>query len=341
MPPGVNGIARVKWIVIAVLVLAGCGSNAVTPTPSSPSSFVASTPSQTWTVSGSVINVVDGAPIPFARLALSQQAATANEAGAFSLNGSGSFVPQSIVVQSDTSLTRETVVAAAGTRTIDVVSTLAPFSDVLYRELAFNGLENPAMRSTCHWTVQPRFHIRTVFDDTRDPVPPAYVDFVSAEIQRVTPQWTGYAFDGIVTAGPDLPPDTVNRVTVLFVHPDAAQAHCGSSTVSCAIVGNPSTIWFNVTPGSTSTCFASSAHIAHEVGHALGFWHISGGGIMRSGTDKGVLLSCRDTIDLTPNERFHARLMYSRPTGTMYPDKSPTSFSLRSVTGQGGTLVVD
>jgi hypothetical protein len=338
-------VTRAAMMIGATVGMGACGgSNAV---PTTPSSFVStSTPpplsSPTWSLAGSVVNAADGTPIPGVTLALPQMSTTANQTGEFTFTAPGTFSPQLLTIQSDVTLTRETVVSAPGTRNIDVVSTLPPYSDTMYRELAFRGLEPNRMRAMFHWTVQPRFYLRTVFDDTREPVPPAYINMVTAQIERVTPQWTGYKYEALVTKGIDPPSDTINLITILFVHPNAAQDHCGASNVSCAIVGNPSTIWFNVQPWARPTCFASTSHVAHEVGHSLGFFHISGVGVMRADDgDEGVPISCDATVDITPNERFHARVMYSRPSGTTYPDKSPSSFSLRSVNGGGGTLVVN
>jgi hypothetical protein len=63
------------------------------------------------------------------------------------------------------------------------------------------------------------------------------------------------------------------------------------------------------------------AIVLHEVGHALGFFHVP--------DDRSVMYpfvpgSCPPG-ELSPAERYHAAIAYSRPRGNAEPDKDPPS----------------
>jgi hypothetical protein len=78
-------------LAIAATVPAACGGSATT-SPATVSSFT----SGNWTISGNVVSTIDGAPVAFARLSLSQQSLTTNDTGAFLFNGLGAFLTQSL-----------------------------------------------------------------------------------------------------------------------------------------------------------------------------------------------------------------------------------------------------
>lgn len=62
----------------------------------------------------------------------------------------------------------------------------------------------------------------------------------------------------------------------------------------------------------------------HEVGHALGYFHVS---------DKNSVMypfapgNCPPG-DLSPSEAYHAAIAYSRPRGNTDPDNDPSSGQL-------------
>src|SRR5262249_34449546 len=69
--------------------------------------------------------------------------------------------------------------------------------------------------------------------------------------------------------------------------------------------------------------------IAHEVGHALGYWHIGGVGIMTA----NWTLPCSVTR-FTDEELLHARIAYSRPPGNTDVDVDPSTFSAAAADAQ-------
>lgn len=68
----------------------------------------------------------------------------------------------------------------------------------------------------------------------------------------------------------------------------------------------------------------SAGLVWHEAGHALGLFHIP------SDVDRPNLMgsgSGCDGVDYSPLEKYHSRILYSRPYGNQDPDRDPTWFS--------------
>jgi hypothetical protein len=72
-------------------------------------------------------------------------------------------------------------------------------------------------------------------------------------------------------------------------------------------------------PQLTGGSFIAGA-IAHEVGHAMGFWHTKADGLMNATKFHGCA-----TASFSLDEQLHARLAYLRP-GNLDIDTDPDSF---------------
>ena len=96
--------------------------------------------------------------------------------------------------------------------------------------------------------------------------------------------------------------------------------YCGKANVGA----DPGKIWINY-DRCASECGAeriSPSTLAHEVGHAMGFWHHDQGGLMDSVVHRS---SCGETR-FSDIERYHASVLYSRPVGNADVDwDQPTS----------------
>ena len=131
-------------------------------------------------------------------------------------------------------------------------------------------------------------------------VAPESIAFFISEIKRIVPLWTAGTLQvGTIETGYGSRPRTKGWITVEF----------GRSGNWSLLGEDPGQVQF----GTEGSC--QSLAIAHEFGHALGYWHSS----VRPSIMGGGPGSCTP-YDLTPNETLIARVMYSREPGNREPD---------------------
>ena len=146
----------------------------------------------------------------------------------------------------------------------------------------------------------PNVYVSTKWRDSAQMVSPESIAFFISEIKRIVPQWTaGTLQAGTIETGYGSRPRTKGWITVDF-------ARSGNWSL---LGEDPGQVQF----GTEGVC--QSLAIAHEFGHALGYWHSS----VRPSIMGGGPGSCTP-YDLTPNEALIARVMYSREPGNREPD---------------------
>jgi hypothetical protein len=304
-------------MLVVCLVVVGCGGSPTQPAPN-PTPNPAPQP-QTWSIGGRIMTTLSGDPVASASLVYQSSGVGSGSDGRWTLTGTGA-IPASlaVTVSAPGYITRQTTIRGENGRVnadIDIIRDAAPFNLAVYRQMVRDGLEDPAARYQVErWQVAPRFFIEASLLSGRELTQTTEV-IRSAVSQFVGTQFAdaiSFEFGSGVTAAP------IGTIEVrFFVDPN-------SNTCGRALVGkNPGRIEINygMCAGCNSDQKIAPEPLAHEVGHALGFYH----------TETGIMATesqgCGN-ITVSEAERHHARIAYSRPNGNMDIDRDPTTYSL-------------
>jgi hypothetical protein len=226
--------------------------------------------------------------------------------------------------------TKITLTASHSDVVLDLIASEPPFSLDFYRQFARNGFEFPPGRaSTARWTMSPSFYVRTVTDDTGEPVPSIVLAGIKRVIMNSVPELTAGKFQvAAFEMGTDLRAPQQGSIAVNFFHTFPTPGAVGDSAVGA----NPGQIRLLYGPSlnrdldaleSSLGCESPTVVSAdHEIVHAMGFYHtddtfhdfLSGPGCPGNGRPARV--------------RYHAAVMYSRPRDNTDIDNDPTDFSL-------------
>jgi hypothetical protein len=182
----------------------------------------------------------------------------------------------------------------------------ASFSLAFYRQIARNAIEG---RMDPLWVLPqaPAFFVET---EGAKGFSTALVARFETIARRMVPLMTGGRFQvaGWQT-GPTLP---APRSGVIVVEHRNADTECGKAWVG-ELAGS---IWLSQNPA----CRSIERTFAHEIGHALGFWHVDAPGSLMM-PSQGFSGPTADAP--TEMEARHMALAYSRPRGNRDVDVDP------------------
>lgn len=290
-------------------VLSACGGASPVapghPADAALSAAVAAPVPLTWAIRGQVIAAPDGPPIPDATLTMGELPPVSADAGGGYTITTSDVLTRPLLIAAPGYLARETSLTGGEARTglrFDLIGSDPAFPLTQYREMVRNVFERPAGSEPSRpWTSDPNVYIWTTWKDSGAPVDPAAVRFLIGEIRRVIPLWTAGRFhaDAIET-GAEPRPAAKGWINIQF---DRA----GNWS---RLGEDPGQVQF----GSATTCM--SLAIAHEFGHAMGYWHTH----VTPSIMGGAPGSCSQFAP-TPNEMQIARVMYSRDPGNLEPDR--------------------
>ena len=218
-----------------------------------------------------------------------------------------------------------------------------PFDTNLWRELVFDAFDCPngssqelcmsrwgervvEQRITVVLPSQPNFHLSVNDRDWPWDFSSFQQDTIRDAIRNSVRQATGESFTGRITAGPEVR----DQAGWVDIWPVGDEWFGVSGICAAALAGEPAG-WIVINVDSLGHCDLASVAV-HEVGHALGFFHV---------LDFGDYIMSPQLSAIPPEfseaEQFHANLAWDLGRGLPFtPDPRESALSTQMATGRSG-----
>jgi hypothetical protein len=318
--------SRPIFAVTAALTLAACGGgSSPTPAPAPVTPTQPSPPSIAWSASGQLVDTVGRQPLAGAQIAPTW------DLPAVMTGADGSFVLSS-TVNPPTNPYRVTISGASivsrdiwlswqnGARTgvvIDAIRNSAPFSMEFYNQFVRGTYDTEgAPYAVLRWMDSPKFYIKTLDQNGRT-IEPEVIAVVREAIGRAVTEFSaGRLSVAALETGTETRQDAAGWIIVNIRRDPNEQRTCGFAQIGA----NPGSVTLNDDVCSCGSNKIPGALVLHEVGHALGFFHVPD----RNSVMYPFFPGNCPSGQLSAAEKYHAAIAYSRPRGNLDPDIDPS-----------------
>jgi hypothetical protein len=199
---------------------------------------------------------------------------------------------------------------------LDAIRTRPPFSLEFYQQFVRGTYDaTGAPFANFRWMEAPRFYVKTV-DQNGRAIEPEVLVVVREALGRAVREFTaGKLAAAAIESGVEARPPQQGWINVDIRRDPNEPTTCGFANIGA----NPGSITLNNDVCSCGSNKIPGALVLHEVGHALGFFHVPD----RKSLMYPFLPGNCPAGELSAAEKFHAAIAYSRPRGNRDPDSDP------------------